>query len=51
MQPALQSDRILTSQLHTLPNGFRIVTEEMPGLQSASVGLWVEAGGRHERPE
>jgi predicted Zn-dependent peptidase len=38
-------------KLHTLPNGFRIVTEAMPGLQSASVGLWVEAGGRHERPE
>lgn len=35
-------------KLHTLPNGFRIVTEAMPGLQSASVGLWVEAGGRHE---
>jgi len=38
-------------QTHTLPNGFRIVTEAMPGLQSASVGLWVEAGGRHETPE
>ena len=38
-------------KLHTLPNGFRIVTEAMPGLQSASVGLWVEAGGRHETPE
>jgi predicted Zn-dependent peptidase len=43
-------DLILTQQLHTLPNGFRIVTEAMPGLQSASVGLWVEAGGRHETP-
>ncbi|NHB77122.1 M16 family metallopeptidase [Rhodobacter calidifons] len=41
----------MTQRLHTLPNGFRIVTEAMPGLQSASVGLWVEAGGRHERPE
>ncbi len=34
----------------TLPNGLRIVTERMPGLASASVGLWVNAGGRHERP-
>ncbi len=41
----------MTEQLHTLPNGFRIVTEAMPGLQSASIGLWVEAGGRHETPE
>jgi len=40
----------LTQRLHTLPNGFRIVTEAMPGLQSASIGLWVEAGGRHETP-
>jgi predicted Zn-dependent peptidase len=32
----------------TLPNGLRIVTEEMPGLLSASVGVWVCAGGRHE---
>jgi predicted Zn-dependent peptidase len=40
----------VTERLHTLPNGFRIVTEAMPGLQSASVGLWVEAGGRHETP-
>ena len=40
----------MTERLHTLPNGFRIVTEAMPGLQSASVGLWVEAGGRHETP-
>jgi predicted Zn-dependent peptidase len=36
-------------QLHTLPNGFRIVTEHMPGSQSASIGIWVNAGGRHER--
>jgi len=37
---------------HTrLKNGFRIVTEEMPGLASASVGVWVTAGARHETPE
>jgi predicted Zn-dependent peptidase len=34
--------------LHRLPNGLRIVTERMPGLQSASVGVWVNAGARHE---
>jgi predicted Zn-dependent peptidase len=37
--------------LTTLPNGLRIVTEHMPGLKSASAGVWVMAGGRHERPE
>ena len=41
----------MTVNLTTLPNGFRIVTEHMPGLQSASIGIWVTAGGRHERPE
>lgn len=41
----------MTVQLHTLSNGFRIVTEQMPGLKSASIGIWVNAGGRHERPE
>ncbi|EAQ02876.1 peptidase, M16 family protein [Pseudooceanicola batsensis HTCC2597] len=41
----------MTPELHTLPNGFRIVTERMPGLKSASIGIWVAAGGRDERPE
>lgn len=31
-----------------LSNGFRIVTEHMPGLASASIGVWVSAGARHE---
>ncbi|SHJ14130.1 M16 family metallopeptidase [Wenxinia saemankumensis] len=41
----------MTVRLHTLPNGLRIATEDMPGLKSASIGIWVTAGGRHERPE
>ncbi|MEX5561873.1 pitrilysin family protein [Pseudophaeobacter sp. 1A16562] len=41
----------MTVQQHTLANGFRIVSENMPGLESASIGIWVTAGGRHERPE
>ncbi|MEH7829542.1 M16 family metallopeptidase [Gemmobacter denitrificans] len=41
----------MTLRITTLPNGFRIVTEDMPGLKSASVGIWVTAGGRHERAE
>jgi len=41
----------LTLRLDTLSNGLRIVTEDMPGLKSASIGIWVTAGGRHERPE
>jgi predicted Zn-dependent peptidase len=41
----------LTVRLDTLPNGLRVVTEHMPGLLSASVGVWVLAGGRHEAAE
>ncbi|MEL6914164.1 MAG: pitrilysin family protein [Pseudomonadota bacterium] len=41
----------MTLETHTLPNGFRIVTEHMEGLKSASIGVWVNAGGRHERAE
>ncbi|MEZ5779077.1 MAG: pitrilysin family protein [Paracoccaceae bacterium] len=41
----------MTTRLTTLPNGLRIATEAMPGLASASIGIWLTAGGRHERPE
>jgi len=41
----------LSLKITTLSNGFRIVTEDMPGLLSASAGIWVTAGGRHERAE
>jgi predicted Zn-dependent peptidase len=38
----------MSVQITTLSNGFRIVSEPMPGLESAAIGLWVEAGARHE---
>ncbi|HHY01820.1 MAG TPA: insulinase family protein, partial [Paracoccus sp.] len=38
-------------QITTLPNGLRVASRHMPGLHSASVGVWVNAGGRDERPE
>ena len=41
----------MTLQTHRLKNGFRIVTENMPGLKSASIGIWIKAGGRHESLE
>lgn len=40
----------MTLKQHQLSNGFRIVTEHMPGLASASIGVWVTAGARHESP-
>ncbi|EAR49638.1 peptidase, M16 family protein [Oceanicola granulosus HTCC2516] len=41
----------MTVKTHTLPNGFRIVTELMPSMKSAALGIWVNAGGRHERAD
>lgn len=41
----------MTVALHTLPNGLRIAVEPMPGLHSATIGLFLTAGGRHERSE
>ncbi|MEM6588668.1 MAG: pitrilysin family protein [Pseudomonadota bacterium] len=38
----------MTVKLTTLDNGFRVVSEPMPGLQSAAIGVWVLAGARHE---
>jgi predicted Zn-dependent peptidase len=31
-------------------SGLRVVTERMPGVRSVSVGIWVLAGSRDERP-
>jgi predicted Zn-dependent peptidase len=33
-----------------LPNGVRVVTEHMPHVKTASLGVWIEAGSRHEAP-
>ena len=33
-----------------LPGGLRVVTEAMPGVRSASIGVWVGVGSRHETP-
>src|SRR5512140_211972 len=34
-----------------LDNGLRVITETMPGVPSATVGIWVENGSRYERHE
>ena len=34
---------------HLLPNGARIVLEHVPAVRSASLGIWVGSGARHER--
>jgi predicted Zn-dependent peptidase len=34
-----------------LPNGLTVVTERMPHIATATLGVWVGAGSRHERAE
>jgi len=38
-------------QLTRLPNGLTVLTEQMPSLRSATVGVWVRLGSRHEPAE
>ncbi len=38
----------MTVEITTLPNGFRVVTEHMPGRASAALGVWIDAGSRHQ---
>ncbi len=33
------------------PGGLTVLTEHMPALRSATVGIWVRRGSRHETPE
>jgi predicted Zn-dependent peptidase len=36
--------------LTTLPNGLRIISQDMPSLRSLSIGAWVGTGSRDEDP-
>jgi predicted Zn-dependent peptidase len=35
-------------KLTTLPSGLRVASRQMPGIETAAVGLYAEAGSRHE---
>ncbi len=35
----------------TLPNGLRVLTERMPSVRSATVGIWADVGSAVESPE
>ncbi|MGA3302503.1 MAG: pitrilysin family protein [Methylovirgula sp.] len=39
----------MSVELTTLPSGLRVVTDRMETLETASLGVWVAAGSRHER--
>lgn len=34
-----------------LQNGVRLLTDQMPGVRSTAIGIWIFAGSRNERPE
>ena len=36
------------TKVHRLSNGLRLATTAMPNMESAGVGIWTEAGSRHE---
>ena len=36
--------------LTTLPNGLRIISQNMPSVRSVSIGMWVNTGSRDEEP-
>lgn len=38
-------------KITTLDNGLNIITDEMPSVETASAGVWVEAGARNETPK
>ncbi len=44
-------DPVNAGMLHTLSSGLRVAVAPMPGVETVSVGVWVDVGGRHERPE
>ncbi len=39
----------MTVELTTLESGLRVVTDTMRELETASVGVWIDAGSRHEK--
>jgi predicted Zn-dependent peptidase len=41
----------MSVEITTLPSGLRIVTDSMPHVATASLGVWVGAGSRHERAD
>jgi predicted Zn-dependent peptidase len=35
----------------TLKSGLRVVTDEMPNIYSVTMGVWINVGARHEKPD
>ncbi len=40
----------MTVELSTLEGGLRVASDAMPELETAAIGVWVDAGARNESP-
>jgi predicted Zn-dependent peptidase len=45
---ATSTNLLPTLRKTILPNGFTVATEENPACQTATVGVWIDAGSRAE---
>jgi len=43
--------QIAPTQVTTLANGMRVATEKIPNTDTATVGIWIDAGSRYETAE
>ena len=48
VSPTVMTEAVRTTRL---PDGLTVLTEQMEGLRSATVGVWVRRGSRHEPEE
>src|SRR6185437_14861511 len=44
-------DRTMSVEVTRLPSGLSVVTDQMPHLETASLGVWVGSGSRDERQD
>jgi len=47
-QSITRSAKAPSISIDTLSNGMRVVTDTRPGVETAAVGVWVDAGARYE---
>jgi predicted Zn-dependent peptidase len=44
-------EEVRSIRRQVLPNGLKIITEQMSHIRSASIGIWLQTGSRDEDPE
>ena len=44
------ASRVNPTKRTVLKNGLTVLTERLPGFKTLSIGIWVRAGTRHEKP-